>query len=401
MSDPTRLPLTNAITQKVGDAAIPAGGSGPPTAVIFRKRLLPWSETFIAQQGLALQRYRPLFTGYRYQEDGRKYIEGADSIVLQDHSPIPGLGKITLKALHRVPRGWHRALAAYEPRLVHVHFGVNALAAYPIARSFGVPLIVTYHGMDITVKRDSARGLRRRERVFAVADRILAVSDFIRDRLLEAGAPPEKLMRHRIGVDTTHFSPPSEAEREPATILFVGRLVPKKGLIHLLRALVAVQGAVPEARLLVAGDGGLRDDLEAAADELGVRATFLGVQTPFQIRDLMRTSTVFAAPSVVAPDGNAEGLPMTIVEAQACGLPVVGFPSGGSAEGVLEGRTGYMLAPRDEEGLAERLVGLLTRPDRLGAMSRAAREHALASFDLGRQTAELERIYDEARGLDR
>ena len=362
--------------------------SDRPTAVIFRKRLLPWSETFIAQQGRALRRYEPVFAGYRYRQGGLAYLEGATSIVLEDHVASRNLGKASLKLLGRVPRGWRRALAAHDPRIVHAHFGVNALAAAPVARTFDVPLVVTYHGMDIAVARGGS-GRRRRERVFQLVDRIIAVSEFIRDRLVEAGAPTEKLVVHRIGVDTGHFSPGPEADREEATVLFVGRLVPKKGLIHLLRAMGGVRAAVPAARLQVAGDGPLRESMEAAAAELGVAAEFLGVRTPLQVRELMRRATVFAAPSVVTADGNAEGLPMTIVEAQACGLPVVGFPSGGSAEGVLEGETGFMLEPKDEQGLAGRLVDLLGDP--------AAR--AVRSFDLSRQTAALEDIYDEARGV--
>jgi glycosyltransferase involved in cell wall biosynthesis len=368
--------------------------------VIFRKRLLPWSETFIAQQGKALRRYRPLFAGYEYKEGGRNYLAGEDCAVLAEDARVPALAKALVKGLGVLPPGWRKALAAREPAIVHAHFGVNALAAHRIARAFAAPLVVTYHGMDITVQRRSAAALRRRRKVFRVADCLIAVSDFIRDRVLEAGAPPEKVVRHRIGVDTDYFSPDPEAEREPTTILFVGRLVPKKGLVHLLRAMPAVQAAVPGATLVIAGDGPMRAELEEQAATAGAAARFLGVRTPAQVRDLMRHAAVFAAPSVVAGDGNAEGLPMTIVEAQACGLPVVGYPSGGSAEGVLEGRTGYMLAPRDEEGLAGRLVELLTRPERLGEMSRAARAHALESFDLGRQTAKLERIYDAARGLE-
>ncbi|HSM36305.1 MAG TPA: glycosyltransferase [Longimicrobiales bacterium] len=369
-----------------------------PTAVIFRKRLLPWSETFIAQQGRALRRYQPVFAGYQYRQGGRAYLDGATSIVLEEHAASLALGKASLKLLGRIPARWRAALAQHEPRVVHAHFGLNALAAVPIARAFDVPLIVTYHGMDITVDR-SGRERRRRERVFGVVDRILAVSEFIRDRLLEAGAPADKLTVHRIGVDTEHFSPGPDTGREEATVLFVGRLVPKKGLIHLLRALRPVHAAVPAARLLIAGDGALRGAMEEAARELGVPAEFLGVRTPLEVRELMRRATVFAAPSVVADDGNAEGLPMTIVEAQACGLPVVGFPSGGSAEGVIEGETGFMLPPRDEEGLAERLTHLLADADARKKMSAAARAHAVRSFDLLRQTAALEDIYDQARGV--
>ena len=113
----------------------------------------------------------------------------------------------------------------------------------------------------------------------------------------------------------------------------------------------------------------------------------------------MRRSTVLAAPSVVAGDGNAEGLPITIMEGQASGLPVVASPSGGSAEGLVHGETGLMVPARDEDALAEALIRLLRDPAERERFGEAARRYALEEFNLEKQTAALERIYDEVRGL--
>ena len=108
-----------------------------------------------------------------------------------------------------------------------------------------------------------------------------------------------------------------------------------------------------------------------------------------------------AAPSVVAGDGNAEGLPMTIMEAQATGVPVVAYPSGGSAEGVEDGRSGFVVPPRDEPGLAEALIKVLEDDELRRRFSAAARDFALREFDLGLQTRRLEGIYDAARASHR
>jgi len=380
--------------QTVADVA--ARGSGKPAAVIFRKRLLPWSETFIAAQGGALSRYHPVFVGYRMQEGGAKYLAGRDVVPLERHAAVPQLAKALVQGLRMLPPGWRRELARRRPAVVHAHFGVNALDANVIARAFRIPLVVTYHGMDIAIER-GWRDRRERRRVFDAAARIIAVSDFIADRLREAGCPEHKLVVHHIGVDTTHFEPPPFETRSDSEILFVGRLVSKKGLTHLLRAMRTIRERVPAAELLIAGDGPLRERHEAEAAELGVRCRFLGVQTPAQVRELMRRAAVFCAPSVVAPDGNAEGLPMTIVEAQASGLPVVAYPSGGSAEGIRHGRTGYVAQPRDEEQLAAYLVDLLTDRSRREEFGAAARQWALDEFDLVKQTGRLEGIYDAAR----
>ena len=124
-------------------------------------------------------------------------------------------------------------------------------------------------------------------------------------------------------------------------------------------------------------------------------AKFLGVQTPEQVQQLMRRAAVLAGPSIADARGNAEGLPITFLEAQASGLPLVVSTSGGSGEGVVHGKTGFLFAPGDEAALAGHLRTLLGDPARRASMSAAARAHMVENFDLHTQTEKLERIYDE------
>jgi glycosyltransferase involved in cell wall biosynthesis len=159
-----------------------------------------------------------------------------------------------------------------------------------------------------------------------------------------------------------------------------------------------VQQTVPDAEVIVAGDGPLRSAVEREVAARRVRFTFLGVQTPVQVRDLMRGATVLCGPGIVAGSGNAEGLPITFLEAQATGLPVVVSTSGGSEEGVIHEETGYLHRPGDETAIAEHLIALLTDQAKREAFGIAARAHMLEHFDLRRQTAALEQIYDSVRG---
>jgi glycosyltransferase involved in cell wall biosynthesis len=176
-------------------------------------------------------------------------------------------------------------------------------------------------------------------------------------------------------------------------VLFVGRLVDKKGVIHLVRAMAAVRKSVPDASLTIAGDGPLREGLAREAETLKVPATFLGVQTPEQVQQLMRRAAVLAGPSIADNRGNAEGLPITFLEAQASGLPLVVSTSGGTGEGVVHGTTGFLFAPGDEEALAGHLTTLLGDSALRERMSRAARENVIVNFDLRIQTLRLENIY--------
>jgi glycosyltransferase involved in cell wall biosynthesis len=361
--------------------------------VIFRKRLLPWSETFIGAQVGAMSRYHPVLAGYSRDARGAQFLEGRELIVLDEHSGFPALERLLLK-LGRVPRGWLRALAATHPSLVHAHFGTNAPPAALIAWRLGIPLVITYHGVDITSVPRSAAQRRRREEMFRAADRVLAVSRFIAGALREQGCPAEKIVVHYIGVDTEFFSP-SDRQRAASQVLFVARLVPKKGLIHLIHAMQRVQERVPGAELLVAGDGPLRAELEKEAATRGVRATFLGVQSPAQVRELMRGATILCGPGVVASSGDAEGLGIIFLEAQAVGLPVIASTSGGISEGIVDGETGLLHTPGDEATLANHLVALLTDAERRRRMGEAGRAHMLRNFDLRRQTRTLETLYDD------
>lgn len=367
-----------------------------PTAIVFRKRILPWSETFIAAQSGAMTRYAPVLVGYSRDPSGAAYLVGRPQLLLNEHSAFPALEKLLLKSAGRAPRRWLRAIADTHPAVLHAHFGSSALPASRIARALGVPLVVTYHGMDITVAAKTAAEAERRRRAFAAADRVLAVSEFIAEALRAAGCPPAKITVHFIGVDTARFSPGTDA-RAGHEVLFVGRLVEKKGVAHLIHALAEVRRTVPAAELVLAGDGPLREGLAREAAALGVPARFLGVQTPAEVQALMRRAAVLAGPSIADARGNAEGLPITFLEAQACGLPLIASTSGGTAEGIVHGETGFLFTPGDESALAAHLRTLLGDPALRARMSLAARAHVERNFDLGRQTAKLEAIYDEVR----
>ena len=367
-----------------------------PVALIFRKRILPWSETFIASQAGAMSRYAPVLVGYSRDAGGAAYLAGRKQLLLSEHSAFPAVDKLLLKSAGRPPRRWLRAIAATKPTVLHAHFGSSALPSSTLAKALGIPLVVTYHGMDITVAAKNDAELERRKRAFAAADRVIAVSEFIANALRRAGCPDDKVTLHFIGVDTLKFTP-GAAPRSSGDVLFVGRLVEKKGVKHLIRAMQEVRRTMPEPRLVIAGDGELRPALEQEARERGVPATFLGVQTPAQVVELMRGAALLCGPSIADSRGNAEGLPITFLEAQSCGLPVIASTSGGTGEGIVHGTTGLLFAPGDEGALAVHLRTLLGDAALRASMSVAARAHIERNFDLRSQTAKLESIYDQVR----
>ncbi len=180
---------------------------------------------------------------------------------------------------------------------------------------------------------------------------------------------------------------------------YVGRLVEKKGVEYLIRAMAQVQADVPGTELVVVGDGPLRSELEGSAVKLLDRYRFLGAQPLPEVRSLMNQALLLATPSVTAHMGDSEGLPTVILEAQAMGLPVVGTFHSGIPEAVVHGETGLLVAERDWEALAECIVRLLEDRDLWQRFSERSRERVHAAFSVHSQMPILEDMYDAvARG---
>ncbi|HEY6814672.1 MAG TPA: glycosyltransferase [Croceibacterium sp.] len=364
----------------------------PPVA-IFRAPLFNPSETFVRAHALALGRYRPLLVGI--EDKGNVPPELQSALVVPRSAP---------ERLQARFGGWQGVIARLRrerPGLVHAHFGPDALAALPLARALGVPLVATLHGYDLT--RTRARMLtsgRLSWMRYAVLQRELArggalflpVSDALRHMALARGFPADRTRTHYLGVDLDRFA--GRREREAGLVLHVGRLVEKKGTAGLIDAIARV----PEARLVVIGDGPERALLERRAAGLGGRVRFLGALPAAEVAEWMRRAALLAVPSVTARDGDAEGLPTVIVEAAAAGLPAVGTVHSGIPEAIVDGETGFLVPERDTGALAARIGTLLGSPELRERMGRAARRLAEDRFDLHKQTARLEAIYDEVRG---
>jgi glycosyltransferase involved in cell wall biosynthesis len=238
--------------------------------------------------------------------------------------------------------------------------------------------------------------LRRREALKREARLFIAVAQSIRARLIERGFPEDRIVLHHIGVDTELFRPDPAVPREPV-VLFVGRLVEKKGVPHLISAMREVHARMPEAGLVIVGTGALRRTLERQARDLGVRAQFLGFVSPDELRGWMNRARVLCVPSVTASTGDEEGVPVVTQEAMAMGLPVVGSRSAGIPDAVSDGTNGFLAPEGDAGALAAHLHALLTDAPLWERMSRASRERARDRFNLRTQMAELEQIYDTAR----
>jgi colanic acid/amylovoran biosynthesis glycosyltransferase len=370
-----------------------------PNVLIFNGRLLPKSETFIRAQSEGLQQFTPYYTGVR-QIDGLALPPDRTLVINSGQiwgTAAEALFKFTGLAPTLVPR-----LQTLNPVLIHAHFGVCGTLALPLARSLKLPLVVTFHGLDATMSDAHARQdsvttrlyLQRREQLKQDATLFITVSEFIKGHLLRQGFPAEKIKVHYIGVDTKHFQPNPQTPRE-SIVLFVGRLVEKKGCEYLIRAMGQVQAQRPDVKLVVIGEGILRSDLEAKARTLLKNYEFLGIQPSEVVKSWMNRASILAAPSVTGANGDSEGLPIVILEAQSMGLPIVSTVHAGIPEAVIHEKTGFLAPERDSDTLAEAISRLLAEPELWRAMSQAGMERIRSSFDLHQQTRKLEHLYDQ------
>jgi len=374
--------------------------------IVFKSDLLPYSETFIKQQIAFLKDWDAVLVGNR-----RVHGLDLDEIHIEFLEPVkPSSSRKVWRELNKLlwrPFGADVSIVkACDPSLVHAHFGTDGVAFYPVARKLKLPMIVTLHGVDINVHRDwwesGKFGWGNRtypERLLQMGKEgvsFIAVSNAIRQRAIEFGLPPERVKVNYIGVDTQFFKPEGQPISERARrILFVGRLVEKKGCEYLIRAFREVYIAVQNSELFIVGDGPLRTSLEALARKLDIPVKFLGPLNPFQVKKCFDQARVLCLPSVHASNGDAEGFGMVILEAQACGVPVVTSAKGGAIEGLRDGLTGYAFPERDIDILVDRLLKLITDDKLATSMAAEATKFISECFDIRKCNQKLESFYDQ------
>ncbi len=270
-----------------------------------------------------------------------------------------------------------------------VVFGAAAplgLLAGPLRRAGAERIVALSHGHETWwAQLPGSRGLLRR--IGREVDALTTISDYTAAVIGPAldAADRGKLSRLAPPVDTDFFVPAADPPEpgHPPRVLAVGRLVRRKGIDTLLGAWALVRCELPDAELVVVGDGPERDRLVRLASSLGLGGAvrFTGGLGRAGVREQLRRSDVFALPMRVRLAGlDSEGLGLAALEAAACGLPVIVGDSGGAPETVLPGRSGFVVAPDSPVELAARLVELLADPGRRATMGATGRVHVVANF---------------------
>lgn len=290
-----------------------------------------------------------------------------------------------------------RAITAWDPDVIHQHQATWSLPAVGAARKTGVPLVVTLHGGDTYPRLGRGAGAawnaRNRTAAFDGASRLLAVSRYLADIALGAGADAARLSVHYQGVDTDFWAPstPQSTDlREEPIVLFVGALSHLKGAVDLARASADLVGRRPH-RLVLVGEGPLAEGLRSHAP---AHVTFTGPLDREGVREWMRRAHVLVLPTKPV-QGRQEAAGLVLLEAQACGVPVIAYSTGGTPEMVAPGAS-LLTAERSPNALVRSIDGALAwseneRADRAAACRAwVTRERSLRGA-----TRQLRAIYDD------
>ncbi len=293
-------------------------------------------------------------------------------------------------------------LREHQPALAHVYYGHKAAKYLAMLQRWGGPCIVSFHGLDVTEGiYKPGKGSTLTE-VFDHCRLVLARSQSLLDRLTELGCPREKLRLNRASIPLTHI--PRRLRCVPPdgkwVLLQACRLIAKKGLGSTLLAFREVVRAEPAARLILAGTGPMTEELKVMARELGLRehVHFAGWCSQEELFRLYDQAHLFLHPSETTVTGDQEGVPNSLLEAMASGLPAIGTLHGGIPEAVTHQVDGILVPERAPGQLAAAILEVLHGERRLEALSEQAPLSVEQKFGAAKQLRALEDCYAEAIG---
>ena len=295
----------------------------------------------------------------------------------------------------------------HQPEVVMVEFGFEAVRVMEACAWSGVPLVVHFRGSDASAQHRLGLLKKRYRRLLSMASGVIVKSRPMADTLLALGAPADRLVISPSGANADLFQGSSPAAAPPV-LLAVGRFVAKKGPLETLRAFgLLCRDPVLSAskpQLWMVGDGPLLASARSLVIELGLqeRVRFLGVCSQVRVAELMRQVRGFVQHSKVAPDGDSEGSPVAVMEAQLSGLPVVATRHAGIPEVVLENQTGLLVDEGDESAMAQAMSLLLLDPDLASRLGDGGRRRIKERFTIEhhlRQVEQLLRQVIDDRGM--
>jgi colanic acid/amylovoran biosynthesis glycosyltransferase len=296
-------------------------------------------------------------------------------------------------------------LRADAPDLVHVYYGHKAVRYLGMLKDWGGPWIVSFHGVDAAKFLEREGYLEQLREVFETAVLVLARSESLLERLADLGCPRHKLRLNRTAIPLDHL--PVVKRERPADgrwrLVQACRLIPKKGILTLLRALRELAPRYPSLRYVLCGDGPQAERIRGEAAALGIAEMVeeRGWLSPGQLLAEYEKGHIFVHPSELTGEADQEGVPNSMLEAMATAMPVVATRHGGIPEAVADGRDGLLVEEKNPAQLAAAIERMITGQGLWEAMGGRASATVRAHFEAKKQIRALEDCYLEAIAIAR
>lgn len=274
------------------------------------------------------------------------------------------------------------SLKLTQPDVVLSEYGTTAAESYKVLKQLNIPLVVHFHGFDASEKGTIEKYAERYKEMFQYASRVIGVSAVMCKKLQELGCPPSKIVHTCCGPAEDFFNVINAPKK--GQFLAVGRFVEKKAMHLTILAFYKLWTQHPDAVLKVAGDGHAKLICMDIVNGLGMghAVQFLGAQTHDQIVKLMSESICFVQHSRIAENGDMEGTPVAVLEAQAAGLPVVATQHAGIPDVVLNGTTGILVPEGDVDQMAAAMLEMIENPNKAISFGNAGKERVRNNFSM-------------------
>jgi len=273
----------------------------------------------------------------------------------------------------------------YRPDVVMIEFGFHAVRVMEVAR-LGVPLLVQFHGADASADRYLVKLRERYRRLMKLASGVVVKNSVMRERLISLGAIPERTIISPSCPKQEVFTG-SNPQESPPHFLAVGRFVHKKSPLDTLEAFALMRSfsdRYQSATLEMIGTGPLFEDVRRKIFKLKLQnvVSLPGVLTSLEVAESMKRARAFVQHSRRAPDGDEEGCPVSVIEAQLCGLPVVSTLHGGIPDVVLDRQTGILVDEGDTLAMAVAMAELIDNPSLAAKLGASGQKRSRKNFTL-------------------
>ena len=370
-----------------------------PVVAHWVSEYLRLTETFIYQYLTHLREFRPIVLTGRINQNMHLFpVSGL--FCISDHwrrySWQWMVSVMRLLTTGELPD--ERILKQNDAQLIHAHFGPVGFHALRCKRKLGIPLVTSFYGWDMSTLADQSVWQRNYQELFSDGDMFLIEGEYMRTRLIEMGAPAEKVFLQHISIDLNdfEFSPRFLPSKGPIVLLQCGRFIEKKGISYAIKAFALLIDEHPRLQLRIIGDGQLRPQIERLTQELGLEKSvkLLGYLPYKNYSEELRRAHILLCPSVTASDGDSEGgAPTVLLEAQASGLPIVATRHADIPYVTRDGHSAFLVPEHDAIALADRLQYLIKHPEDWEEMGNAGRSWVADRHDITVQAKCLENKY--------